>query len=116
MGNYINIHLKMCLMFGGGGLSKSMEPQFPPTKEAKMHKQRLLVVAGVHLMLALCMVFMTGGGGIYQLLTVLTLFCSTMNYSYCCLLFYIIYTGIDLLQNIEPIGLAVQRAVQSEPM
>lgn len=84
-------------MLGGGGLSKSMEPQFPPTQEARMHRQRLQILSMVHLALALTMVFMTSGGGIYQLLTVLCLFCSTLNYSYCCLMFYMIYTLIDMI-------------------
>ena len=95
----------MCLMLGGG-MGQACEPQFPPTAECKAHKSRIQVVGLIHLCLAIAMLFM-GGSGFYQLITVMCLFCATMSFNYCCVLIYIIYTFIDFVVGIDPLGLVL---------
>ena len=105
----------MCLipLGGGGGCDQYFQPRFPPTPEAKQHKTKLQMVGLVHLMLIITLLFMSGGGGGFQnLITVACLFCATLNYNYCCLLIYIIYTLIDLFTNINPVGLFAQNSIQ----
>ena len=84
----------MCLYFGGG-MGQSMEPQFPPTDEAKMHKSRLQIVGLIHLAFIITCLF-AGIGGFMEIIIVIFLFCGSMSYNYCCLLFYIVYTLISV--------------------
>ena len=81
-----------------------MEPQFPPTDEARMHKGRLQLVGLVHLAFIIATLF-ANAGGFMELIIVMFLFCGAMSFNYCCLLFYIVYTLINLFQAVEPIGL-----------
>ena len=85
-----------------------MQPMFPPNAAALKHKANLQIVAIVHLCLAVLLLIMSGANmGFSSLLTVMCLFCATLNLNYCCLLIYIVYTLFDWLQNIDPVGLLV---------
>ena len=97
----------MCLYLGGGGGGQCLEPMYPPTDAAKKHKTTLQMVGLAHLMLALTLLFLGTGGGLQQFITIMCLFCATLNYNYCCLLIYILYTMIDIFTNINPVGLAL---------
>ena len=46
--------------------------------------------------------------GLSQLMNVMILFCASMSYNYCCLIFYIIYSIFDFIQMIDPLGLFIQ--------
>ena len=81
----------------GGGMGSAMEPQFPPTAACKAHKSKIQLVAIVQILLALPVIFMTGGNGIYSIVACMCLFCSTMSFNYCCVLIYIILTFMDFL-------------------
>ena len=101
----------MCLMFGPG-MGQSMEPMFPPTPEASKHRGYLQIVAVLQLLISLGLIISSGGVfGMSSICTCICLFCATMNYNYCCLLIYIIYTLFDFLQNVDPIGLYLQNTI-----
>ena len=68
------------------------------------------MVGLAHLMLALTLLLM-GGAGFQMFITVMCLFCATLNYNYCCVLIYILYTMIDIFTNINPIGLILQNSI-----
>ena len=105
----------MCLMLGGGSFNDALKPQFPPTAAAEEQKKKLQIVGIIQLCLAIALLILSGAQmGMMQLITVMCLFCATMNYNYCCLLFYIVYTGFDFLQNLDPLGLYVQNGFPSQ--
>ena len=91
-------------MLGGGG-GQQCQPVYPPNDKGRSHKNTLQMVALVHLFIALSLLFLGAQNFFTELLTVMCLFCATLNYNYCCVLIYIIYTGFDWFQNIEPVGL-----------
>ena len=62
----------------------------------------------VHLFLTLALLFMSAPNFFSELMTVMCLFCATLNYNYCCVLIYIVYTGYDWFTNIDLIGLVFQ--------
>ena len=103
----------MCLYLGGGGGGQCLEPMYPPTDAARKHKTTLQMVGLAHLMLALTLLLM-GGAGFQMFITVMCLFCATLNYNYCCVLIYILYTMIDIFTNINPIGLLLQNSIMGE--
>ena len=71
------------------------------------------MVAIIHLLLSITLLIASsGGGGLTSIITVMCLFCATSSFNYCCVLIYIIYTGFDWLQNIDPVGLYIQNRMQ----
>ena len=96
----------------GGGMEDSMRPMFPPTPVAMKHRNVMLIVAFIHLFLNIAVMIVGGAQfGFTSLLTVMCLFCATMNYNFCCVLIYIVYTGFDWIGNIDPVGLYVQNSL-----
>ena len=68
----------------------------------------------IHVFLGISVLIMTGGGfGFGTLMTVIALFCASMNLNYCCVLIYIVYTMFDFLQLLDPVGLYFQNLIQS---
>ena len=99
----------MCLMLGGGGMDNMMKPMFPPNAECLKHKSRIQIIGFIHLFLAMGLLITSGASmGFSSLLTVMCLFCATMNMNYCCLLIYIVYTLFDFIQIVDPVGLWIQ--------
>ena len=89
-----------------------MQPMFPPTDAVKQHKGRLQLLAIVHLVLVLTLLIMTSGNyGLTSLCTILCLFCATMNFNYCCVLIYIVYTLLDVITLLDPVGLYFQNTI-----
>ena len=101
----------MCLYLGGG--DDCLRPQFPPTAQATMHKSRLQLVGLCHIMLALAILFNNGPNSLQMIMTAAILFCASMSLNYCCLLIYILYTMVDFVTIIDPIGRMVQNNIQS---
>ena len=96
---------------GGGDCEQCMQPMFPPTPKAKEHKNKLQVIAFIQLFLVLALMFTVSIQFVQQLLTVCMLFCSTMNFNPCCLMFYIFYSMIDLFQVMDPVGMVFQTSI-----
>ena len=98
----------MCLMFplggGGGECDQCCQPMFPPTPKAREHKNVLMIIAFIHLFLALGLMF-SNMSVYWELITVMMLFCTTMNYNPCCLVMYIFYALIDLFTYVDLVGL-----------
>ena len=72
------------------------------------------MIALIHCVLSIALLIASGGLGLTALLVCMCLFYATMNYNYCCVLIYIIYTFVDAIQGIEPIGLWAQNKIQGD--
>ena len=102
----------MCLTLGGGEM---MQPMFPPTDAVKMHKTRLQILAFIHLALFITMMAMGGPMNFSTICTIMCLFCATMNYNYCCVLIYIVYTLFDAITMVDPVGAYIQDSITGRP-
>ena len=92
----------MCL-FPGGGMN--MQPIVPPTPAALKHKNILYLVMLVHVILAIMLMFMSVFSGIFELVTVMILWCGTAQMNFCYLQFYILMCMFSFLTYFTTLGL-----------
>ena len=85
-----------------------LKPKVDPTSTAKKYRIALLVMAFIHLALAIMYCFMDLMSGIYEFVVVAILFCSIASCNFCCLMMYMIYILVNLFTFISYIGLAIQ--------
>ena len=96
----------MCLFPGMGGMN--MQPVVPPTEAGLKHKQRLYILIIVHLILAITYMFVSITGGLFELITVLILWCATSQMQFCQLIIYMILCLNNLIGSLAGIGLLLQ--------
>jgi hypothetical protein len=53
-----------------------MQPIVPPTQEGNKHKSRLYFIMFIHVLLSIGMFFISVTSGIYELISVLILWCA----------------------------------------
>lgn len=96
----------MCLFpMGGGGLN--MQPVVPPTPLGVKHRKRLYMIALVHLILSIIFMFINFIGGLYELMTVLILWCAASQMHFCTLIMYMVLCLNNLIAMIALIGLLI---------
>jgi antibiotic biosynthesis monooxygenase (ABM) superfamily enzyme len=86
------------------------EPVCPPTEAAKKYRIALIVLAFLHLTLAIIYCFFAPQQGIYELIIVSILFCSVASVNFCCLTMYMIYIVLNLFTYVSILGLFAQNA------
>ena len=84
-----------------------MEPEIQPNEKCKKMQKKLQILCCIHFMLAIYLMI-TGVGGLMSIITPLILCCAAQKYSYCCIMFYIFYCLMDLIQDADPVGLLLQ--------
>lgn len=95
----------MCL-FPGAGFN--MQPVVHnPTEAALKHKGRLYLVLLTHLILSICLMFLSFSAGFFELINVLILWCATSQMHFCYLLIYIVICMMGFVQDIAGIGLTL---------
>ena len=97
----------MCLMMGGG-YERCCQPVCEPTPKGIEQRNRLVIIAFIHLAFAIMLFFISPQQGFQELIDVLILFCATAQMNYCCLIFYIFYVTINFFVAFNAIGLWLQ--------
>ena len=94
----------MCL-FPGSGMS--MQPIVPPTDNGLKHKQKLYIIMMIHLVLSITMMFVRVVDGIYEMISILILWCAATQMHFCQLIIYIIICGNKFVSSFATIGLLI---------
>lgn len=94
----------------------NMQPVVPPTAQGLVHKQRLYIVMAVHLFLAILYMFFNFMSGIFELISVLILYCGTAQMNYCQLIIYMIIQGHKFVVNFSTLGLMIQKGILTDLM
>ena len=87
----------------------NMQPVCPPTAAGLAHKKRLYIVLIIHLVLSICLMFVSVFTGIFELINVLILWCATAQMHFCYMLFYIVMCLMGFIQDFAVIGLTWQQ-------
>lgn len=79
------------------------------TALAKKLKTYLYICMAVHLGLAIWfMISVSSSNGLYQIISVLILFCGLCQYNFCCILFYIFMCLMNAVQTFTLFGFFIQ--------
>ncbi|CDW90675.1 UNKNOWN [Stylonychia lemnae] len=95
----------MCL-FPGGGIN--MQPIVPPTPLGLKLRTRLYIILIVHLVLSICLMFVSPVNGIYELLSILILWCAASQMHFCQMIIYMILNCNKFISYFSSVGLSVQ--------
>ena len=98
----------MCLFLGSQALS--MSPVFKPSQNHLELQTRLQILSAVHFALVLLLLFF--GGRLMALFSPIFLFAGSYTLQYQCLMFYILFSAMDIVAYIEPVGLSVQNYIK----
>lgn len=84
-----------------------MQPIVPPSPVGLKHKQRLYMVLIAHLVLSIGLMFVSPVNGIYELLSLLILWCAASQMHYCQIIMYIVLCCNKWISYFSSVGLSV---------